>query len=333
MNINEIAKLAQVSRATVSRYLNNGYVSQEKREAIRRVIEETGYRPSSTAQTLRTRKTRLVGVVLPKINSDSVSRMVAGISQVLSEKGYQIVLANTANNLEEELKYLSFFRERHVDGVILVATMFTRRHKELLKEYQVPLVILGQQLSGYPCVYHDDYNASRELTAILARQGREFGYLGVTDRDVAAGLNRRRGFEAGLKESHKRWDPACSREVTFSVEEGRQGMRELLEKNPQLDSVFCATDNIAIGALIYLKEAGKRVPEDIQLVGTGDGLTGRVISPPITTVHFYYKTSGIEAAQMLCEMLETEKPVSREIKMGYEILVRDSVREKRVSQQ
>lgn len=328
MNINEIAKLAQVSRATVSRYLNNGYVSEEKREAIRKVIEETGYQPSSTAQTLRTRKTRLAGVVLPKINSDSVSRMVAGISQVLSEKGYQMVLANTANNLEEELKYLALFRERHVDGVILVATMFTRRHKELLKGYQVPLVILGQQLSGYPCVYQDDYSASRELAAILARQGQEFGYLGVTDRDVAAGLNRRRGFEAGLKECHKHWNSSCFQEVKFSVEEGYEGMRKLLEKNPRIDSVFCATDNIAIGALSYLKKAGKRVPEDIQLVGTGDSLTGRVISPAMTTVHFYYKTSGIEAAQMLWEMLETDKPIRREIKMGYEILLRESVREK-----
>lgn len=82
MNIKEIADMAGVSRATVSRYLNDGYVSEEKRERIRRVIEETGYQPSSQAQTLRTRKTKLVGVILPKINSDSVSRMVAGITGV-----------------------------------------------------------------------------------------------------------------------------------------------------------------------------------------------------------------------------------------------------------
>ena len=92
MTINEIARMAGVSRATVSRYLNSGYVSAEKSERIRRVIEETGYRPSAQAQILRTKKTRLIGVVIPKINSDSISRMVAGISGVLSRSGYELLL-------------------------------------------------------------------------------------------------------------------------------------------------------------------------------------------------------------------------------------------------
>ena len=120
MNINEIARLAGVSRTTVSRYLNNGYVSEEKKEKIRKVIEETGYQPSTQAQMLRTKKTKLVGVVLPKINSDTISREVAGISDVLAKRGYQIILANTNNDIEEELKSLSLFRDNQVDGVILL---------------------------------------------------------------------------------------------------------------------------------------------------------------------------------------------------------------------
>lgn len=120
MNINEIAWLAGVSRTTVSRYLNNGYVSEEKKEKIRKVIEETGYQPSTQAQMLRTKKTKLVGVVLPKINSDTISREVAGISDVLAKRGYQIILANTNNDIEEELKSLSLFRDNQVDGVILL---------------------------------------------------------------------------------------------------------------------------------------------------------------------------------------------------------------------
>ena len=104
MNINEIARLAGVSRATVSRYLNDGYVSDEKKAVIRKVIEETGYQPSSQAQMLRTKKTKLVGVIIPKINSDTVGRMVAGISDVLNRSGYQLLLANTDNNIEEDRK-------------------------------------------------------------------------------------------------------------------------------------------------------------------------------------------------------------------------------------
>ena len=93
MNIAEIAKMAGVSKAAVSRYLNNGYISEEKREAIRKVVEETGYRPSVQAQTLRTRKTRMIGVIVPKISSTSVARVVEGILSTLNERGYQMLLA------------------------------------------------------------------------------------------------------------------------------------------------------------------------------------------------------------------------------------------------
>ena len=197
MNINEIAKLSGVSRATVSRYLNDGYVSEEKKEKIRKVIEETGYQPSSQAQMLRTKKTRLVGVILPKINSDTVSRMVAGISDVLAKNGYQLLLANTNNSVEEELKYLNLFKDNQVDGIVFIATIFTARHKKLLKECRVPVVILGQHLDGYSCVYHDDFHASREVTQLLLEKGRTVGFIGVTTKDEAAGLGRKKGFEIG----------------------------------------------------------------------------------------------------------------------------------------
>ena len=174
MNINEIAKLAGVSRATVSRYLNQGYVSEEKKKIIRKVIEETGYQPSSQAQMLRTKKTKLVGVILPKIDSNTISREVAGISDILTKQGYQLILANTNNSTEEELKYLSLFRDNQVDGVIFIATILTKQHKDMLKEYRVPIVLLGQHLEGYPCIYQDDYKAAMSLTEELVKSGKKF---------------------------------------------------------------------------------------------------------------------------------------------------------------
>ena len=104
MNISTIAQLAEVSTATVSRYLNNGYVSEEKRKRIQEVIERTGYRPSSSAQTLRTGRNNLIGVIVPKISSESVARMVDGITEVVNNAGYQVLLANTGN----DTKSLSF---------------------------------------------------------------------------------------------------------------------------------------------------------------------------------------------------------------------------------
>lgn len=326
MTINEIADLAKVSRATVSRYLNQGYVSEEKKERIRKVIEETGYQPSSQAQTLRTRKTRLVGVIIPKIDSHTISRMVGGISTVLSKNGYQLLLANTENNEQEELKYLKLFRENHVDGVILSGTVFTKKHLQVLKNYQVPVVILGQYLSGYSCVYQDDYRAARELASRMASVSRHLCYAGVTLQDMAVGWGRQEGYRDGMEEAGRQVEERMVAQASFRVESGRQAAEELLERNPEMDGLLCATDDIAAGAVLYLKEQGRRVPEEIRVAGFGDSQIARIVEPNLTTVHFYYKTSGEEAAHLLIDLLEAENPVYRELKMGFRIVERESCR-------
>ena len=155
MNIAEIAKLAGVSNAAVSRYFNNGYISDEKRRVIQKVVEETGYRPSVQAQMLRTKKTRMIGVIVPRIASASIGKEVEGVLSVLNKSEYQLLLAVTQNNPQKELEYLSAFHEKQVDGGILVATVLTAAHKRMLKTMVVPVVIVGQRLPGYYCVFHD----------------------------------------------------------------------------------------------------------------------------------------------------------------------------------
>ena len=193
MNIAEIAQLAGVSRAAVSRYFNNGYISQEKREAIRKVVEETGYRPSIQAQTLRTKKTKMVGVIVPKVASASIGKIVEGLLSHLEGNGYQTLLAVTQNDPKKELEYLSAFHEKQVDGVILLATILSPEHKRMLKKISVPVVIIGQQLNGYYCVCHDDYHASYDLTKLFLEKGRKkLGYLSAIQQDKAVGAERRR---------------------------------------------------------------------------------------------------------------------------------------------
>ena len=169
MTIKEIAKMAGVSSAAVSRYLNGGSLSQEKRESIRTVIRQTSYRPTAAAQSLRSKITDYVGVIVPKISSDAVSRVTAGITQVLSRQGYLCLLANTDNDPEQELTYLDLFESRSVAGIILMATVLSPRHQDAIRACSAPLVIAGQQCEGVPCVYHDDFNAAREITECLLR--------------------------------------------------------------------------------------------------------------------------------------------------------------------
>ena len=323
MTINEIAKMAGVSRATVSRYLNDGYVSEEKKERIAGVIAETGYIPSSQAQMLRSKKTGLIGVIIPKISSDSIGRMVDGIGEELAKEGYQLLLASTNNNEREEVRYLQTFRNNYVDGVILIGTIFRKEHRKALEELEVPVVILGQQYEGYACVYQDDCHSARDVAELLTKSCRHIAYIGVTPRDKAVGSARKKGFQTAL--SSKGLEPVAEKQIAFRMEEGYQAMRQIVETIPYIDGVFCATDMIAAGALQYLREAG--LQRKVCVTGMGDSRIATILQPSLSTVHFHYKSSGREAARLLIEMLQKSEDVRKEIKMGYQIIERDSTRD------
>ena len=321
MNIAEIARQAGVSRAAVSRYFNQGYISEEKREAIRKVVEETGYRPSLQAQTLRTRKTKMIGVIVPQIAFNSIGKIVEGVLSVLNERGYQMVLAVTQNDPKKELEYLKAFDEKQVDGVLFSATILTGEHKNTLKNMNVPVVIMGQEMPGFPCVYHDDYHALYDLTRLFLERGRKkLGYISATHQDKAAGKARYQGFADCVRD----WGAGELADnyvvADFSIESGRKKAEELLKKCPDLDGFLCATDEMAVGAIQYLREQGIGVPEQIQVSGHGDSALAGAASPPLTTVHYSYEKSGETAVNMLLEMLNQGDTLLREVKLGYSIV-------------
>ena len=327
MDINEIARRAGVSRATISRYLNNGYVSKEKRDLIRRVIEETGYVPSQHARQLRTGKTSLVGVIMPKINSQSVSRMVAGITDSLAREGYQVILASTDNDEHTEVDYLKLFAESNrVDGIILIGTVLSHEHHVIIGDLNVPFVILGQHTPGIPCVYQDDYHAMLDVAKLVLRKSKCPAYLGVFERDIAAGKERHRGFVDACDEMGIDLEPQAQLVVDFDSDAGYFGAEKLLDTVPDIDTIVCATDDIAFGAMMCMREYGKRVPEDVQVTGVGDSLLSQITRPSLTTIHLYYKTSGIRAAQMLLASINGSGKGTQEIRMTYEIYGRMSMR-------
>ena len=274
---------------------------------------------------MRTKKTKLIGVIIPKIDSQAVSREVLGINETLSKSGYQIILADTFNDEHKELEYLKIFQNNQVDGIILIATVFTNQHKKLLKKLNIPVVILGQYLKGYSCIYNDDYNAAKDITKVLIGKGRKkTGYIGVNPNDEATGKARYQGYIDALKENGLEADEDLMKIAKFSLEDGYSKAKEIIDENPDIDSLFCATDNIAIGAMQYLKECGKKIPEDISVVGLGHSNISKLVDPKLTTVNFHYKTSGIEAANIILNMIEKQDKIIRDMKMGYEIIIQES---------
>lgn len=330
MTISDIAKMAGVSSAAVSRYLNGGSLSEEKRTVIHEVIERTGYKPDAAAQTLRTGRVNQIGVIVPKINSESVSQVTAGIASELDDSKYLMLLGITNSREARETSYLTAMQRNHVAGIILMGTVLTPSHVEAFRTCSVPLVVTGQRFPDIPCVYNDDRNATRELAQrMLDRGRRRLAYIGVPEKDVATGRERRLGVQDALRAAGLDADHMPHMYAGFDQQSGYSIMCELLAKCPELDGVVCATDTIAIGAFHALKDAGRQVPQDVSLAGVGDSWAGTILEPKLTTIHLYQSQVGVEAARMLLQMIgaekeKTEGPV-RQMTLGYTVVERGSI--------
>lgn len=325
MNISEFAEYAGVSKSAVSRYFNNGYLGDDKRKKIEKAIEETGYSPSFSAQAIKTRVTKLVGVIIPKLSSESCARITEGISEVLYEHGYQILLVNTANDYNKEVEYLDLFRQNRVDGVIFLASIFTDTHRSLLNKMHIPVVIVGQQYKGFSCVCHDDYGAAYALTELMLSKGAvRPAYIGVTDDDKATGESRHQGFLKALSDHNIRLEKNNSVIADFNIDSGYSCAKRILSCEPYPDCIFCATDNIAAGTILYCREHGIQIPNDVMICGVGDSKIGTITAISLTSARLHYKTAGIEAAQMLLNSIGRTSAVPKIMKLDYEIAERES---------
>lgn len=327
MNINKIAELAGVSRTTVSRYLNDGYVSEKNKEKIQKIIDETGYVPSSFAQTLRTKKTNLIGVILPTLSSSTISRIVDGISTEIRKDGYNVLLGNTDLDIDKEIDYLNIFKNNEVDGIIFLAKTITTRHLQIMEKLKIPIIIVGQNIEDYSCVYHDDYKASYFVVEELIKNNcKNIGFIGVGEEDIAVGKERKDGYINALIDNEININNEYIKIGDFSSESGFNNCKSLIEQNKDIDGIFCATDNIAVGAMDYLRSKNIDIPHDISIISIGDSKVSKVVTPKLSTVHYYYKTSGIESARLLMAKIKGSNKEVDKIKLGYKYIKRESIR-------
>ena len=332
MKISEIARLAGVSSAAVSRYFNGGSISEEKKQKIKKVIDETGYVPNLAARSLRQQRSDSVGIIVPKVNSDSVSNLIEGVSSVLSKSGFTTIFANAENNAKREIDYMRIMQEANLSGIILMGTVFTSKHIQIFRESKIPIVVCGQNHHTANCIFHDDVGAAREITRyILSKGRRKLAYVGAVETDESVGVNRRIGVEEAMIDYEISPSKLVRTEVFFTMDEGYRGMTEILDSGYVPDGVICATDTLAVGAMRALTERGFSIPQDVSIVGIGGGTVGAVITPALTTVRLFHRESGERAAKLMLAMIESDReqpdkklPVTHTM-LGYELIERESV--------
>ncbi|MFS0863086.1 LacI family DNA-binding transcriptional regulator [Fredinandcohnia sp. 179-A 10B2 NHS] len=327
ITMKEIAKLANVSSATVSRVLNNsGYVSEDVRKRILTIIEETGYIPSEHAKALRTKQSNVIGVILPRLSTETSTRVVTGISEELAKHGYQILLANTNLDPEKEIEYVKLLKSKQVDGIILLATNKGEDLITEIKKLPIPFVATGQNIDGVPSVINDSFNAAKEITNLLIKRGhKKIGFIGVSEKDWEVGHQRKAGYKDALMEAELPFVEDWVQTGDFTIESGYISMKQIYEVSTEKPTaVVSVTDRLAIGAMEYIKEKGLTIPGDIAITGMGASDLAKYVFPPLTTIDLLSEKIGIEAATILLSMIKEGISSDKKI-IDYRLIIRDSI--------
>lgn len=329
MNIKDVARIAGVSISTISRVINkSAYVSPEIMERVEKILAETGYRPNSLAKELLRNKTDTIGVMLPRIDLGTFAAMFDGIVTVLNENGYNILLANTRDQLSEELRYLNLFHEKRVDGILNFATGVNPDHVQAISKLKIPVVVVGQSGAyvNCPSVRLDNFEAAKAMVNHLVAQGhRCIGCLAVPDYDVNIGIMRKEGYLAALSANGIAVDPSLVMTNDFEYPSGERGAKALMN-HPEgaPTAIYCITDRLAVSACGWLLRHGYQVPQDVSVACIDDPGLLSYCYPSITAMSFDYQLTGVRAGQMIIDCISGKKLESREIVMPFTMQVRES---------
>jgi LacI family sucrose operon transcriptional repressor len=328
VTINDIADLAGVSRTTVSRVLNSsGYVSEKARNKVLKVIEQTGYVPSEHAKSLRTKKTKVIGVLLPKVSTETVSRIVEGIEYVLSENGYHILLASANLVASKELEHLQLLQSRRVEGIILVATNTNDELVQTIQSLTIPVTALGQNLPGISCVLYKDYQAAYDVVSLLIKKGHtRIGFIGVDEADPAVGIERKKAYYDCMKQAGLNVKEGWVQKGVFNIDSGAAAMERMLKNSAvQPTAIFAVTDRLAVGAMQTLKQEGISVPEEMAVMSIGASDLSEYVTPPLATVNYFHEKAGRETAKLMLNQIHTKDTAIKKISMDYRLIERDSL--------
>ena len=317
VTIKDVADLAGVSKSTVSRYLNNGYVSEQKADTIRKIIKTTGFNSNFFASRMKTRYSKLIGIVLPRLDSYSVGQMLTGINNVLNQKQYQAIIMTSNLNTDKEIQAIHQFKEQGVDAIIVISVGITDKLIKNVSKYPLPIIFAGQADEHLFCVKFDDYKAGFTLGKYLNSKFKTCVFLGVSSVDKAIGIDRFNGFSNGFK------GKIHLIKTDFSFEQAYMHGDRVMKFAPEV--VVGATDNIALGFMQYLHKNHISVPSDISVAGFGGYPIGDVASTPLTTVSFDFKSLGSKIAESSFDLLYDSK-TSSYLDDNFKLIIKESTK-------
>jgi DNA-binding LacI/PurR family transcriptional regulator len=329
--LDEVARVAGVSRATVSRVVNGSpKVSADVRRTVEKAIDRLGYVPNRAARSLVTRRSDSIALVITEPTNRLFSEpffpaLVRGVSAALAARDLQLVLLMPDDDVDEE-RSMRYLTAGHVDGAILVSLHGNDPLPGRLAARHIPLVVVGRPPRGVDVdhVDADNRDGGRRATAHLIEGGRRRIATITGPRDMVAGIDRLAGYRDALVDAGLEVDDGLIATGDFTQAGGEAAMTRLLRDRPELDAVFCASDLMAAAALGVLQAAGRRVPEDVAIVGYDDSPIATTTRPQLSSVRQPIEEMGRELVHLLVGGLEHNNRVPRHIVLATELIARAS---------
>lgn len=328
-SIKDIAQLSGVSVATVSRVINNnGRFSEETRQKVLKVIEETGYKMNYSAKSLRMNKSFTIGILVPDISNYFFSDVVQKIEEILFDQGYSTIICNTARNLEKETAYLQMLEGKGVDGLIVISGAEAFEIDEETSK-QIPYICIDREpkdKSKTVFISSNHYQGAFEATEILLASCQQ-PVIAQHNRQSTSAKERLNGFMDALKKNNVAFDEAKN-SLFIDLNSGTlaQDLARFLADNPATDGIFAINDSIALEILNALKAQKVAVPEQIKVIGFDNMPAGNYASPTLSSVKQDTQKISATAVQQLLNLIASPKDLGQQIIIPVSLALKESTK-------
>jgi DNA-binding LacI/PurR family transcriptional regulator len=333
--IKEVAKRAGVSTATVSNVINKSKpVSKELTDLVEKAVKELNYQPNFLASGLKSRKTNILGIILPKISSIYFPPVLDGIEDTAKKYGYKLIFFNSNFNMEMEKAYVELLRNNWVDGIIIDSSCDVHSENEYAQylstlachRKKIPVVSLERALNSdlISSVVFDGRKNGYEVTKSLLDAGRRRIIHIAGPLKISLCVDICKGYKNALTDMSVDPDERYIHEGDYTPSGGYAAMKRLINNGLQFDGVFAANDQMAIGAIKAVKEMGLQIPRDVSVIGTDNTFAGTLIEPSLSTVNVPRYKMGCDAVELLVRHVHSPKLKPESIEESCNLIIRKS---------
>lgn len=327
VGIRDVARVAGVSTASVSRVLNSPHsVSNELREKIRLVIDEIGYIPDASARAMSSRRTRTIGAIVPTVDNAMFAQGIQALQAHLTQRNYVLLLATNQYDLDIELQQARNLVERGVDALILRGDQRHPELRRLLEAKSIPFVNVGvfEPKKHHPSIGTDNAEAGRVLARYITGLGhRRIAIVAAHQRNNDRAQARLAGITEGLAEAGVVVPPERTLYVNYALDDAGNAARALLAAHDKPTAIICGNDVIAYGVMMAAIRSGVSVPRELSVAGFDDLEWSRHLQPSLTTIHMPTNEIWTRAGQYLADTLAGETPL-RHQRVDFSLVVRES---------